>query len=534
MKKHRRIPALALALILCLGLLPSASAFYESAAVGQRTIISAANYHSAAIDKNGSLWMWGSSQYGTLGNGGGGNARDGWFGDIVVQSVPVKVLDNVVSVSCGDPNGIDKSGHTAAIKTDGSLWTWGRNNCGQLGNGTTTDSSVPVKVMDDVAAVHCGEACTVAIKTDGSLWAWGDPIVTMGQSDTTGYFTHPEGRSNAPAQSTPVKIMDDVVAARAEWRSGGCALTADGTVWDWSRTAPVKATTDVEKKKDRLPDRTVDPSWEGLRNVVALSSYRLAVTADGGLWSCGDNSYGQVGNGVVSESLFSVKPPVRINLGMPTPVRLSLNGGLGGSTLWTGADGTVQVPVNPTRKGYTFGGWYSDEALTKPWNFNDKVTGSLTLYAKWVSASSSADTTGQSGQAVTLNGRPVNLQGYTLKAANGGDVTYVKLRDIAALLEDTGAKFNVDWRGGAIYVDTGKAYTTKNGTELKAIQGTDGSYRWNTAPVLFDGETRALEGIVITDAAGGGHTFFKLRDLGAALDFTVDWSAEKGVSIETE
>ncbi len=51
--------------------------------------------------------------------------------------------------------------------------------------------------------------------------------------------------------------------------------------------------------------------------------------------------------------------------------------------------------------------------------------------------------------------------------------------------------------------------------------------------MLFDGETRALEGIVITDAAGGGHTFFKLRDLGAALDFTVDWSAEKGVSIET-
>lgn len=530
MKKHRRIPTLALALVLCLGLLPTASAVYESAAVGQRTIISAANYHSAAIDKDGALWMWGSCQYGTLGNSGGGNARDSWFGDVVVQSVPVKVLDNVASVSCGEPNGRDKAGHTAVIKTDGSLWTWGRNNYGQLGNGTTTDSSVPVKVMDDVVAVTCGMACTAAIKADSSLWAWGGSI--MGQSDTTGYYTHPEGRSSAPVQSTPVKVLDDVVAVKAEYNAY-YALTADGTVWNWGGTAPVKVTTDAEKQTDRLLDRTVDPSWQGLRNVVATTTFyeRLAVTADGGLWGYGSNGYGQVGNGVVSDE--NVKPPVRINLAMPRPVRLSLNGGLGGSILWTGVDGTVQVPVNPTRQGYTFGGWYTDEALTKPWNFNDEVTGSLTLYAKWVSASSSAATTGQSAQAVTLNGRPVDLQGYTLKAANGGDVTYVKLRDIAALLEDTGAKFNVDWRGGAIYVDTGKAYTTKNGTELKAISDTDGSYRWNTAPVLFDGETRALEGIVITDAAGGGHTFFKLRDLGAALNFTVDWSAEKGVSIET-
>ncbi len=470
MKKHRRIRSLALALILCLGLLPTASAFCESAVMGQRTIISASEYHSAAINKHGFLWMWGSSQYGMLGNGGG-NTKGGWNGKgslsddiVVVQSVPVKVLDNVASVSCGESNGIDKAGHTAAIKTDGSLWTWGRNNYGQLGNGTTADSSVPVKVMDDVAAVSCGEACTVAIKTDGSLWAWGDPAVTMGQSNTTGYFTHPEGHSSVPVQSTPVKIMDDVVAARLEYRSGGYALTADGTVWSWSRTAPVMVTTDVEKQKDLLLDRTVKSSWEGMHNVVAISSFynRLAVTEDGELWSFGRNNYGQLGNGSVYDGLFESNRPGRLYyMEMPTPVRLSLNGGLGGSTLWTGADGTVQVPVNPTRKGYTFGGWYSDEALTKPWNFNDQVTGSLTLYAKWVNASSSADTTGQSGQAVTLNGRPVNLQGYTLKAANGGDVTYVKLRDIAALLEDTGARFNVDWRGGAIYVDTGKAYTTK-------------------------------------------------------------------------
>lgn len=215
-------------------------------------------------------------------------------------------------------------------------------------------------------------------------------------------------------------------------------------------------------------------------------------------------------------------------------VPLYLEGGSGTEYIIAEPDDTLTVPTNPTRPGYTFGGWYTDAALTIPWNFNDKVVNTLTLYAKWVPVSSTATTTGKSQSVISLNGSTVTLDAYTLKADNGGDVTYVKLRDVAALLENTGVKFNVDWKRGAIYVSTKTAYTTKNGTELKAISGTDGSYKWNTAPVLFGGTTKALEGIVLTDDKGGGHTFFKLRDLGEAIGFTVDWSAEKGVFIETE
>ena len=218
---------------------------------------------------------------------------------------------------------------------------------------------------------------------------------------------------------------------------------------------------------------------------------------------------------------------------MPRGVRLNLNGGTGGGTLWTSPDGAITVPDNPTRPGYTFGGWYTDAALTIPWNFNDKVVNVLVLYAKWTPVSSTATTTTRSSQSVSINGSPASLDAYTLIADNGGEVTYVKLRDIAALLEDTDAKFNVDWRNGAIYVSTETPYTTKNGTELKPISGTDGSYKWNTAPVLFDGVTKSLEGIVLTDGEGGGHTFFKLRDLGEAIGFDVGWSAERGIYIET-
>lgn len=215
-------------------------------------------------------------------------------------------------------------------------------------------------------------------------------------------------------------------------------------------------------------------------------------------------------------------------------VPLELDQGNGVDYIIADSSSILNVPTNPTKEGYTFGGWYTDAALTTPWNFNHKVVNTLTLYAKWVPVSSTATTTGKSQSVISLNGSAVTLDAYTLKAANGGDVTYVKLRDIAALLENTNAKFNVDWRRGAIYVASKSAYTTKNGTELKAISGTDGSYKWNQAPVLFDGTTKALEGIVITDGKGGGHTFFKLRDLGEAIGFTVGWTAQRGIFIETK
>ncbi len=162
---------------------------------------------------------------------------------------------------------------------------------------------------------------------------------------------------------------------------------------------------------------------------------------------------------------------------MSRGVRLDLNGGVGSGTLWTNAAGTVQVPTNPTKEGYTFGGWYTDEALTIPWNFDSAVSGNVVLYAKWNVISSTAAATAQSTQTVTLNGKAVELQGYTLKADNGGDVTYVKLRDVAALLDGTSAQFNVEWRNGAIYVAGGKAYTSRNGTELKAITVLDSGFR---------------------------------------------------------
>lgn len=131
--------------------------------------VSCGNNYTAAIKTDSSLWMWGNNNYGQLGKGVPGNSV-----------IPVKVLDNVAAVSCG------RWGHTAAIKTDGSLWMWGYNNNGELGNGGEGNQKtytmeglvplqdVPIKVLDNVIAVSLGRLHTAAVKTNGSLWMWGD------------------------------------------------------------------------------------------------------------------------------------------------------------------------------------------------------------------------------------------------------------------------------------------------------------------------------------------------------------------------
>ena len=94
-------------------------------------VISLGAFHSAAIDTDGNLWMWGHNEFdGQLGNG-----------STEEQHEPVKIMDEVQSVTLGD-------WHSAVIKTDGSLWVWGSNEYGQLGDGSTEDHYEPVCIAE--------------------------------------------------------------------------------------------------------------------------------------------------------------------------------------------------------------------------------------------------------------------------------------------------------------------------------------------------------------------------------------------------
>ena len=149
----KKAVSLMLALAVCLGLTVSASA-YDMGKAGESIILSTGQWCTAAVDANGSLWIWGRNYSGYLVNG---SKED--------SLVPVKVMDSVASVSYVGSNAV-------VLKTDGSIWMWGNNQSGQLGNGTKTDSSTPVKVMDGVQAVSTSIGNTEIVLEDGSWWRW--------------------------------------------------------------------------------------------------------------------------------------------------------------------------------------------------------------------------------------------------------------------------------------------------------------------------------------------------------------------------
>lgn len=136
-----------------------------------------------------------------------------------------------------------------------------------------------------------------------------------------------------------------------------------------------------------------------------------------------------------------------------------------------------------------------------------------------------------STQRVDVDGQSVEFQCYALKDANGNDTNYIKLRDLAQALNGTPAQFQVGW-DGAVTIATKTAYTP-NGSEGNTPFSGNRPYTRPTAETKVDGVVASLDAIVLTDDSGGGFTYYKLRDLGAALGFNVGWSAERGIFVET-
>jgi alpha-tubulin suppressor-like RCC1 family protein len=235
--------------------------------------VSGGYYHTAAIKTNGTLWLWGN------------NTDSSQLGDntTVSRSTPIQEFTsstNWKQVACG-------GFHTAAIKTDGTLWLWGRNASGQLGDNTTAYRSTPRQEFTSSTnwkQVSCGSLHTAVIKTDGTLWVWGN----------NGYGQI--GDNTIATRSTPRQEF----TSSTNWKqvSGGgshmAAIKTDGTLWAWGgNTAGQIGDNTTTTRSTPRQEFTSSTNW---KQVSSGGYHTAAIKNNGTLWVWGFNLYGQLGD----------------------------------------------------------------------------------------------------------------------------------------------------------------------------------------------------------------------------------------------
>jgi alpha-tubulin suppressor-like RCC1 family protein len=242
------------------------------------SMVSAGAYHTAAIDTTGSLWTWGWNTSGQLGNYSAGNFP-----------LPWKVGVNYITQNSWKAISMGVS-HSAAISSDGSLYTWGGGNAGQLGLNNTASIPVPQKIgSSSWTAVSVGDAHTLGIKLDGTLWAWGtNSYGQIGNNNgALGGYSSPVQIGTETTWSTITAGPQSSFGIRSNnlyaWGINAVGQLGDGTVT--TRSSPVQIGTPLTS------------SWT---KVSAGPSHTAAIAANGSLWVWGYNAYGQLGNNNVA------------------------------------------------------------------------------------------------------------------------------------------------------------------------------------------------------------------------------------------
>lgn len=301
--------------------------------------VSAGGFHTLAIAQDGTLWSWGDNNYKQLGNNS----------PVTYQTTPIQISSerNWMFVSAGEY-------YSLAIKKDGTLWAWGRNSDGQLGDGTTTQRNTPVQIGTDTnwLSINAGYHHTMAIKANNTLWAWG--------RNTNGQI----GNGNTTQQNTPVQV-----GTATDWamvkpgRNHTLALKSNGQLWSWGQntfgqlgqgnytsvTAPLQVGTATD--------------WKFIQ---AGDYHSLVLKTNGTIWAWGDNASGQLGIGNTTEQTSPVQ------LGTATDWKIITSGAFHGygiktnGTLWSWGDnyfgqvgiGNFTQQNSPIQVG-TATDWYS-------------------------------------------------------------------------------------------------------------------------------------------------------------------------------
>ena len=372
------------------------------------------------LKSDGTVWTWGANFDGKLGIGETNDVR---------ELTPVEVHD---TANVGYFNSVKAvmgcEMHNVALKSDGTVWCWGWNAYAQLGNGTTNDSWTPTQTgltatppLTNVVKLGGRPYFTLAEKADGTIWAWG-----MNQYGQMGDNTVNTPLS-IPQVAVPVMVSNSAPGGQINGAlqitcgyQFGAALATNGTVWTWGSGS-----------HGELGQGAVNPSYisaqvPGLTNITAISAgwfHILALKSDGTVWAWGENAHGEVGDGtVVNRSspvqVLNVSNILAVSGGDNHSSALAADGTIwkwGINDLGELGNGTTNATANPFPTQILtdrFGNGFSNVVMMAARDYHNiavKADGSVWMWG--------ANDQGQCGEGTTNNycWRPVPVVGLAAR-----------------------------------------------------------------------------------------------------------------------
>ena len=259
-------------------------------------LVSAGGLQTIARKADGNLYSWGSNIQGQLGDS-----------TTIDRAAPVLVSSGGVAtswkqVSVGDQYAVGIRSGTSTTTAGGTLWAWGLNQNGQLGDGTTSPRTAPVQIGKDSdwVFVSAGKRHVLAIKANGLLYSWG--------SNASGQLGDTTNTPRLAPTKVPGLPATALWAAVSAGETHSLGIMRDGSLWSWGGGTKGQLGNGI-KADTNAPARIGTLTWT---SVSAGAFHSMAIRSDGTLWAWGDNSYGQLGNNASADPSTPTTTPLPV------------------------------------------------------------------------------------------------------------------------------------------------------------------------------------------------------------------------------